>query len=140
ELFGDEIESIRTFNVENQRSVEEKKTAVIPPRYWVILDSDPEQRQKLVERLKGVTENTAKNLDEASAETLLSVMENDLQGLGNGQYPESSEYYAPYIHDNFATLLNYLPENALVIYDEWDTLSASLTSYEDKLEKSLEEG
>jgi transcription-repair coupling factor (superfamily II helicase) len=140
ELFGDEIESIRVFNVENQRSVEERKVAVIPPRYWVILDPDPDVRQKLVSRLREITENTARNLDEAGAETLLSVMENDLTGLASGQYPESSEYYAPYIHDKFATLLDYLPENALIVFDEWDTLSASLQSYEDKLEKSLEEG
>ncbi|PWT97128.1 MAG: hypothetical protein C5B53_08530, partial [Candidatus Melainabacteria bacterium] len=140
ELFGEEIESIRAFNIENQRSVEEIKKALIPPRYWVILDADPDKRKQLAEQLQAVTDQTVRELEESAAETLLSVMEGDLQGLSSGQYPESSEYYAPYVHNKFATLLDYLPENALLVFDEWDTLSASLTSYQDKLEKSLEEG
>lgn len=140
ELFGEEIESIRAFNIENQRSVEEIKTVVVPPRYWVILDADPEKRKELAEKLRVITEETVRNLDESAAETLLSVMEGDLQGLSSGQYPESSEYYAPYVHDKLTTLLDYVPENALLVFDEWDTLSASITSYQDKLEKSQEEG
>jgi transcription-repair coupling factor (superfamily II helicase) len=140
ELFDEEIESIRAFNIENQRSISEIKGAIIPPRWWVILDSAADARQKLVDMLQAVAEDAEKSLDSAAAETLRSVMENDLQGLQNGLYPESAEYYAPYIHKDFATLLDYLPDPALIIFDEWDTLSASLSSYEEKLEKSFAEG
>lgn len=140
ELFGDEIESIRAFNIENQRSVEEGVEAIIPPRYWVILNSDDKTRGELIERLQKVTDSTAGSLDEAAADTLKTVMESDLQGLASGQYPESAEYYAPYIQEGFATLLNYLPQEALLVFDEWDSLFASITSYDEKLKKSQEEG
>lgn len=140
ELFDENIESIRAFNVENQRSIEERKEAVIPPRWWVILSSEAAARLPLVDRLKAATESAALALDEASQDTLRSVMESDIAALSSSNYPESAEYYAPYIHETFCTLLDYIPEDALIAFDEWDTLAVALSSYEDKLEKSLAEG
>jgi transcription-repair coupling factor (superfamily II helicase) len=58
----------------------------------------------------------------------------------SGAYPESCEYYAPYIHDRFVTLIDYIPQNALVLFDEWDSLSHSLQAQEDKLNQSFKEG
>ncbi len=140
ELLGDEIESIRAFNIDNQRSIETRESALITPRYWVLFDQEESSRAALVNQLKSVTEHSASSLNEAAIETLNSVMESDLQAFASGAYPESSEYYAPYVHDRFATLINYLPDNVLLALDDWDALSAALTSYEEKLEKSFAEG
>jgi transcription-repair coupling factor (superfamily II helicase) len=141
ELFGDEIESIRVFNIENQRSVEESKTIVIPPRYWIVLDNDKDKREQLGTRLHAEVEKAKPNLSEQAIETLTTVMENDIHALTHGTgYPESCEYYAPFVHDKFCTLIDYLPENALVLFDEWDTLILGLQSYEEKLNATLAEG
>ncbi|HEY9712209.1 MAG TPA: DEAD/DEAH box helicase, partial [Chroococcales cyanobacterium] len=48
--------------------------------------------------------------------------------------------YAPYVHEKFATLIDYLPPNALLFFDEWDSLNNSLRAYEEKLDASFEEG
>lgn len=140
ELFGDEIESVRVFNIDNQRSVEQKNSISIPPRWWVIVESDENEREKLVARLRQVTDETMKSLDDSRADTLRSVMENDLQALSAGSYPESVEYYAPYVHEQFSTLLDFIPGDALIAFDEWDGIEQSLRSYEDKLEKAYAEG
>ncbi len=142
ELFGDEIESIRLFNIENQRSVEDSKSVLIPPRYWVILDTKKkEEFQALVADLRAVADKTIEELgDGAAAETLRAVMENDLTSFESGSYPESTEYYAPFVHKTLTTLVDYLPANALVLFDEWDTLIMSLTSYDEKLNASYNEG
>jgi transcription-repair coupling factor (superfamily II helicase) len=140
ELFGDEIESIRIFNIENQRSVEESKSVVIPPRYSIVLDDNKDSRHHLAERLAQVLGEATPNLSEQAAETLTTVMENDIHSLKNGGYPESSEYYAPFIHERFCTLIDYIPANALVLFDEWDTLILGLQSYEEKLNTTYEEG
>jgi len=140
ELFGDEIESVRVFNIDNQRSVEQKDSVKIPPRWWVIVESDEVEREKMVARIREVTDETIKNFDDARADTLRSVMENDLQTLGAGAYPESVEYYAPYVHEDFTTLMNYIPEDALIAFDEWDGIEQSLRGYEEKLEKAYKEG
>ncbi len=140
ELFGDEIESIRVFNIENQRSVEEAHDVLIPPRYWIILGSEKSDREALAEKLSAVAEETQAKLDEQAADTLRAVMENDLHALTIGSYPESSEYYAPYVHERFCTLADYIPDHSLLLFDEWDTLMLSLQSYEKKLETSFSEG
>jgi transcription-repair coupling factor (superfamily II helicase) len=140
ELFGDEIESIRVFNIENQRSVEETPTVVIPPRYWIILDTDKDIREKLCQRIEAVSEARQGELEEQAADTLRSVMENDIHALRMGAYPESSEYYAPFVHDTFCTLLDYIPENSLLFYDECDTLLMSLKTYEEKLQNTFSDG
>ncbi|MGD9681170.1 MAG: transcription-repair coupling factor [Candidatus Obscuribacterales bacterium] len=145
ELFGDEIESIRLFSIDSQRSVEETETATIPPRWWVILESENEERDRLVAKLQEITDREIAKLPDQAADTLRSVMENDLTALASGGYPESVEYYAPYIHEkgeqeSFASLVDYVPEEALIAFDEWDSVAQSLASYEDKLSKSFNEG
>ncbi|HEY9678515.1 MAG TPA: transcription-repair coupling factor [Drouetiella sp.] len=142
ELFGDEVESIRMFNVENQRSIEETKSVVIPPRYWVILDTKKKDEfQALLNEIKAVAEQTVAEFgDSAAADTLNAVIENDLTSFESGAYPESTEYYAPFVHRQLTTLVDYLPDSALVLFDEWDTLIMSLTSYEEKLNGSYAEG
>jgi len=140
ELFGDEIESIRSFGVDNQRSTEELKGAVVPPRWWIVLDSEDQARKELVARLREITDKTTSTLDDAAAETLRSVMDGDLQALEAGLYPESVEYYAPYVHNCFATIFDFIPPETLILYDDWDSISAALNSYEEKLDKTFEEG
>src|SRR5262249_51916897 len=81
ELFDEEIESIRLFNIDNQRSVEEASEILIPPRWWVVLDAHdvlPESisRGQLVEKLKTVTDDQINWLPGEQAETLRSVMAN----------------------------------------------------------------
>jgi transcription-repair coupling factor len=140
ELFGDEIESMRVFNIDTQRSIETLESCVIVPRWWIVADQSEEARSALVEKLKAVTEEAASKLDEASAETLRTVMESDLEALQAGRYPESVEYYAPYVHDQMATICDYIQDNSLIVLDEWDTLLAALSSYQEKLDSTFKEG
>jgi transcription-repair coupling factor (superfamily II helicase) len=136
ELFGDEVESVRLFNVENQRSYEQADRVSIPPRWWIVV-SDPEW---LAARLGSVADSVIDQMDDEAAETLKAVMNSDLPAIEAGRYPESIEYYAPYVHERFATIANYISEAALVLFDEWDTVAVALSSYADKLDKGLEEG
>ena len=139
ELFGDQIESIRSFKIDDQRSIEQKKSVLIGPRYWAILKDEP-LRQELIETIERITETQVGNLSSEAAETLCSVIEGDKIALAASIYPESVEYYAPFIHHEFATLLDYLPQDALLVLDEWDSVMASLNAYHEKLEKSYSEG
>lgn len=136
ELFGDEVESIRTFSVETQRSVGEEDIVHLPPRWWVVLDD----AASAYERINQAMNESIKELDEQGQETLRLTIEGDLETLQAGSYPESLEYYHAFLNESFATIMHYLPENALVLYDEWDTVMMSLKSWEKKLEETYEEG
>ncbi len=136
ELFDDEVESIRVFNVESQRSIEELSQASVTPRFWIVLDNGEELSQKLT----AVADRAIEQLGDESADTLKAVMNNELPLLAAGQYLESAEYYAPYVHEKFVTLVDYFPDNALVLYDEWDSVNATLNSLQDKFDKAFDEG
>jgi len=140
ELFGEEIESIRVFNIDSQRSVEPQQSCIIPPRWWIVLHQDDGDREALVEKLRAVTDETCQKLSDQAADTMRSVMESDLDALASGRYPESVEYYAPYVHDEFATICDYISDNSLIVLDEWDSLFAALSSYEDRLVAAQKEG
>ncbi|HEY9791813.1 MAG TPA: DEAD/DEAH box helicase, partial [Candidatus Obscuribacterales bacterium] len=136
ELFGDEVESIRVFNTDTQRSTDEEESALIAPRYWLVMENS----QELMEKLRAATEQAKDKLADEAAETLRSVMEQDLTNLENGVYPESAEYYASFINEKFATILDYITDRALFLFDEWDAVAMALKSYEQKLDEAYEEG
>ncbi|MBI4532908.1 MAG: transcription-repair coupling factor, partial [Candidatus Melainabacteria bacterium] len=60
--------------------------------------------------------------------------------LEAGRYPESSEYYAPYVQPTFATIVDYIPEHALLALDDWDSIVLTLRAHEEKLNGAFEEG
>lgn len=140
ELFGDEIESMRVFNIDSQRSIEPTDKISIPPRWWVVLSPDEKEREALADKLAEKTEEAAAHLSESAAETLKDVTGSDIEALRLGRYPESLEYYAPYIDEDFATLISFLPPSSMVVLDEWDSLLAALSSYDEKLDNTIKEG
>ena len=136
ELFGEEIESIRQFSIDTQRSIEEITEVEVFPRFWVVM----EDAAKVRETLREAGDKALEQLSDSAQETLSAVLEGDLQALEAKSYPESLEYYSSFINPEFYTLLHYLPESALFISDEWDSVAMSLRSYEKKLEETYTEG
>ncbi|MBY0357824.1 MAG: transcription-repair coupling factor [Candidatus Obscuribacterales bacterium] len=136
ELFGDEVESIRLISIETQRSIETVDSIEVYPRFWVVLD-DAEQA---LDKLKAAGTEALSKLDDTAHETLRCVLENDLPAVEAKGYPESLEYYSPFINPEFATIMHYLPANALMVFDEWDSISMALKSYEKKLDDTYAEG
>ena len=110
ELAGDEIESIRQFEVYTQRSTGELDEAVILPRREVVLSG--EGGGELAQRL-----SKAHRVDSEDRDHLLN-------GLETGFYFEGVEQYLPAVHPDAETLVEYLPKDAGVIIireDEvWD--------------------
>ncbi|MDO8683132.1 MAG: transcription-repair coupling factor [Armatimonadota bacterium] len=131
ELFGDEVESIREFDSGSQRSVRKLHSLEILPARELLLGED--NVNKAAEQLrKTIKEQVAKlkadDLD-AEAEKLSAKVEDDITRLSNLAYFDGCEYYLPYIHSDDSTIINYLPEDALVALDEplqvrshWDAI------------------
>lgn len=136
ELFGDEVESMRHFSTETQRSIEELTEVQIFPRWWAVLE-DPEN---VHEQLRLAGEEASKSLSDSAWETLKNILDTDLQTLSAKSYPESLEYYSSFINPEFCTLLHYIPENSLLLFDEWDAVSMNLRTYEKRLEETYQEG
>jgi transcription-repair coupling factor (superfamily II helicase) len=130
DLFGDEIESLRYFDVSSQRSTKECDQIYISPAREVrlntarVINAIQTIRTLLNSRLRQL----AASRDRPAFDTLSSRIEDDLSLLQNGVYFNALEEYLPYLAPENTCALDYLlyhpndvaPEDipSLVIVDE----------------------
>ena len=105
EFWGDEIDSIRFFNIVSQRSTENTEKVTIYPAHEYVLETS--------------IENVCKNIeDKIYAEELQENIEKDLEQIKNGNYISKIDKYFDSFYNSQANLLNYLNENYLICIDE----------------------
>ncbi len=112
ELFDDEIDTLRTFNPETQRSIEKMDSVRLLPAKEFPLNSDAINQFKL--RWK-----EAFDVDHRSCPVY--------QDINDGIASAGIEYYLPLFFNNTETLYDYLPENTLIITPE--KLDAAATHF-----------
>ncbi|RUR17212.1 transcription-repair coupling factor [Legionella sp. km535] len=99
ELFDDEIESLREFDTETQRTIEKiKEINVLPAREFPL----NEQSQTLFRR--SFRELFPGNPSQCPI----------YESISNGQFPAGIEYYLPLFFDKTVTFFDYLPEESRV--------------------------
>jgi len=104
EFFGDTVETLRSFDPLNQRSLEPLDTLILLPSRELVLS--PASLQAFVPRLK----ERADYLDIPADRRRLLV--NELQGSG---YPPGVEFLQPLFHPGLETLLQYLGKPLVVL-------------------------
>ncbi|HLT25355.1 MAG TPA: transcription-repair coupling factor [Zeimonas sp.] len=100
DLFGDEIDSIRTFDPDTQRSLYPiDRVRLLPGREFSLDEASRTAfRGRWRERFEG----------DPSASTIY-------RDVGNGIAPPGIEYWLPLFHERTATLFDYLPDDAIVV-------------------------
>lgn len=115
ELFGDEVDTMRFFDPTTQRSLgpadgrETPESVIITPAREVL----PAAARDFVEVWAD---------EPLPAENSLPSWRDDLNNLREGQSFANLEYYLPLVYPRPVTLLDYLPQDALVIVDDWHEL------------------
>lgn len=107
ELFGDEIDSLRPFDPATQRSSGRLTVATILPGNELPLW----ERAAALERLRALDDSTLRPEVAEEWRRMLGLIE-------RGDAPPAPDLLAPYFGDGTASLLDYLPPGALVIFDE----------------------
>jgi len=103
DLFDDEIDSIRTFDPETQRSIEKvEQIRLLPAKEFPF-------NQEAITRFK---QHWRERFD--VDHTRCPVY----QDVSSGLTPPGIEYYAPLFFDQTATLFDYLPEGTLILHDQ----------------------
>jgi transcription-repair coupling factor (superfamily II helicase) len=102
DLFGTEIEAIRSFDPETQRSLDSVQRVRMLPAREVPLDADSVKgfRRRYRTRFEGDP-------------TLSSVY----RGVSEGLAPPGVEFYLPLFFDTTASLFDYLPRDAVIVHD-----------------------
>lgn len=119
ELFGDEIDSIRTFNTESQRSIEKVKSIEIFPAKEMILNRENilKASADIEEDLKLVLSSLKSKKNKEAMEKINSIIKGNLEGLRESWSFETIESYLPYFYSNTSSFLDFFQDGFVVIDD-----------------------
>ncbi len=112
EFFGDEIESMRRFDPASQRSDAEIARVVVTPAREALPRLAPPVAGRLADWFAA----------QPDPEQDGSSSRPDGIALANGVAFPLLEYYLPYLYSHPAGLLDYVPEDALIVVDDWAEL------------------
>jgi len=146
ELFGDEIDSIRLFSIENQRSIEKLKSAVIYPASEVMLSQDDIDRGlKLIEEdANNLYEKLRSEFKTEEAYRIRKTTDRVIDEIKQGWGLQELESHLPYFVDKTYSILDYLPEDALIIFDDArgfrEELKVREEEFIDSMTRRLEKG
>ena len=126
EFFGDEIESLRTFDQETQRSLNPIASCVVGPAREALPLRGPE---------------AAKELEQLHIEMLHRECEErwkgDLEELRQGRSFDDIAFYLPYLHSP-ATVLDYLPRSGLLILDNPESIQRHIAELDQQAQEMKE--
>ena len=117
DLFDREINSLRYFDPENQRSLEMIEEVLIGPATEMILSK--EEMLLAGDRLQRALATYLKKRTKAKdKEELLTNVQSHIDLLKENESFEQMFRYVSYFYEEAASLLDYLPADGLVIFDE----------------------
>ena len=116
DFFGDELDTLRSFDPATQRTLEKLQSVLVTPaREFIVRES--------VDRELGIG--------------------NDAQ-FTNLPIPDPTEFHIPVLHPAVASLLDYLPQRALILVDDLSLIETMVGEVEEQAVKfrheSIEEG
>ncbi|MBW7457103.1 transcription-repair coupling factor, partial [Paenibacillus sepulcri] len=117
EWFDDDIDSIRTFDIADQRSVEKLEQYMVPPCQELLaeagrFDNAAQHASELLEQ------QLQKMNDRSAKDRLRSEMGAEIEKLREHQYFTEIYKYISLLYPERQTLFDYMPEDTLLIYDE----------------------
>ncbi|MBS3811716.1 MAG: transcription-repair coupling factor [Halanaerobiales bacterium] len=147
EFFGDEVDSIRFFNVESQRSIREVDQIILTPVNEIIFNRQeinnflPEIKLDFKNQI-----NKLKDMGSKEEAKYLKELNNEyLNKFNEDHYFESYEQFLPYFYNSkLSTIFDYLGEDFYLVYDNSERVWQRIKSYYRDLEETtrslLEQG
>ena len=126
ELFGDEIDTIRIFNPDSQRSMDHVETAEIFPSKEIIIDKPSliRGRDQIQREFDDVMNNKKmrKALGPEGFEKLKSIVNKNLEALDQTWSFETIDSYLPYFFQETASLFDYIGDDFIMLDDSVRTM------------------
>lgn len=140
ELFGDEVDSIRCFDIESQRSTTKLDSVQLTPPREVFLA--PERGRKIAVQLQDLLDEQAATLRRAGkldeANTLVETIGRDIQRLRQGVYFDGLDRYRALLYPKRPTLLDHLPPSGLILWADPNRCASQNTRLIDEDESTRE--
>jgi transcription-repair coupling factor (superfamily II helicase) len=134
ELMGDEVESLRHFDPNTQRSVKKISHFSISPSRETIYSGESHAADLILQS----SEIEAAALSDSAAERLQELIAVDAEALRARTYFDRLDLYRPLIHPDSGCALDLLDEDDAVILDEPIELEMLAARAEEELRQALE--
>lgn len=119
EFFGDEIDTIKEFDLASQRSQKQiDHLFVSAAQDLVFTKSDFERAAKMIRKAVADAPAPEKNVSEHFADALAE--------LDNGFLPQNYAFLVDFLIDKPRSLLDYLSNNGLVMLDDWPLINQAV--------------
>ncbi len=133
EFFDTEVDSVRLFDPETQRTVERlEKVEITPARELLLEESRRESLGRTLEQLRKELDLTT-----TRGQKLDQTLRRDEERLEQGLLFPSLDKYIPYLYDEKPTLLDYLAEDGLVFWYEPARIREKILGITQKQEQDL---
>ena len=109
EFWGDEVDSIRYFNIISQRSTENIEKATIYPAHEYLLE-------------KNIEEVTKKISETIYPDELQEQVNQDIESIKNGNYISKIDRYLNAFYETQSTILDYISEKYILVLDEMNKI------------------
>lgn len=140
ELWGDEVDSIRTFDAEGQKSIEEIEEVNIYPAMELVLS-----REMLEEGLRAMEadaeelhEQYRREMKTEEAHRILSATRQVIEEAREWGMSAELETHLPYFCGETVSLLDYLPKDAVIYVDEGKRVLEQGHQVEQEFSQSME--
>jgi transcription-repair coupling factor (superfamily II helicase) len=118
-LVGDEIASLRAFDPATQRSARELKQVMITPASEAL----PGRGRAAVEKIAAWDLSACHPIAESS-------FKRDREALEEGKRFHGIEFYLQYFYPHPASLIDHLPDQGLLVVEDWSEVEANAQSLE----------
>jgi len=129
ELFGDEVDSIRSFSTESQRSIEKVKNIEIFPAKEIILKKDNIEKgyNAMGKDLEDILSKHKKSKNKEAYERIKEQTNSNLESLRENWDFETIDSYMPYFFEKTETFLDYL-QDYIIVFDDAQRCKGKLDS------------
>lgn len=114
EFFGDEVDTVKSFDVNTQKSISEKdQINVLPASDRIFESANLKKAHNLIK------DEIKESLNPKAAEQNFAQV---LDELSQGNLPDNYAFLVDYLLPKSCSLLSYLPENGLVVFNDWPAI------------------
>ncbi|AWE05955.1 transcription-repair coupling factor [Lysinibacillus sp. 2017] len=129
ELFDTEVDSIRTFSADDQRSIEKLDQVKILPATELLITSD--HRLVIADRLEASLATSLKKVrKKETQELLIQNIAQDIELLRQGHLPDHIAKYGSLLFDKPHFLGDYFAQDGLVLFDELGRIQEVMEAWE----------
>lgn len=142
ELFDNEIDSIRCFDINSQKSIEKIQTIKIYPATEIIIEK--KNHEESIKKIQKDLEKTIKKLDDTAGEKLQEKIAETIEKMETLENFQGLQLFLPYIYEETDSLIDYLGSDAIIFLDEADRgrekIKAFFEEFLDNFKTLLERG